>query len=58
MFKDNTWGVHLANIQLISKYNKGIRYLLYVIDLFGKYAWVVTLKNKKGVTTINPFRSI
>ena len=58
MFKDNTWGVHLANIQLISKYNKGIRYLLCVIDLFGKYAWVVPLKNKKGVTTVNPFRSI
>ena len=50
--------VILANIQLISKYNKGIRYLLCVIDLFGKYAWVVTLKNKKGVTTVNPFRSI
>ena len=58
MFKDNTWGAHLANIQLISKYNKGIRYLLCVIDLFGKYAWVVTLKNKKGVTTVNPFGSI
>ena len=50
--------VILANIQLISKYNKGIRYLLCVIDLFGKYAWVVPLKNKKGVTTVNPFRSI
>ena len=50
--------VILANIQLISKYNKGIRYLLCVIDLFGKYAWVVLLKNKKGVTTVNPFRSI
>ena len=37
-FKDNIWGVNLADIQLISKYNKGIRYLLCVIDLFSKYA--------------------
>ena len=48
-FKDNIWGVDLANVQLISKHNKGIRYLLCVIDLFCKYAWVFPLKDKKGV---------
>ena len=37
-FKDNILGVDLAHMQLISKYNKGIRYLLCVIDLFSKYA--------------------
>ena len=37
-FKDNIWGVDLADMQLISKYNKGIRYLLCAIDLFSKYA--------------------
>ena len=37
-FKDNIWGVDLADMQLISKYNKGIKYLLSVIDLFSKYA--------------------
>ena len=46
-FKDNTWGVDLADIQLISNYNKEIRYLLCVIDFFSKYAWVVPLKDKK-----------
>ena len=46
-FKDNIWGVDLADMQLISKYNKGIRYLLYTIDLFSKYAFVVPLKDKK-----------
>ena len=46
-FKDNIWGVDLADMQLISKYNKGIRYLLCVIDLFSKYAWVLPLKDKK-----------
>ena len=37
-------------MQLLSKYNKGIRYLLCAIDLFSKYAWVVPLKDKKGTT--------
>ena len=46
-YKDNIWGVDLADMQLISKYNKGIRYLLCAIDLFSKYAFVVPLKNKK-----------
>ena len=46
-FKDDIWGADLADMLLISKYNKGIRYLLYVIDLFSKYAWVVPLKYKK-----------
>ena len=45
-------------MQLISKYNKGFRYLLYAIDLFSKYAFVVLLKDKKGITTANAFQSI
>ena len=57
-FKDNLWGVGLADMQLISKYNKGIRYLLCSIDLFSKYAWVVPLKDKKGVTIVNAFQII
>ena len=58
LFKNNIWGVYLADMQLISKYNKGIRYLLYVLDLFSKYAWVVPLKNKNGITIVNAFQSI
>ena len=45
-------------MQLISKHNKGIRYLLCVIDLFSKYAWVVPLKDKKGVSIVNAFQKI
>ena len=37
-------------MQLISKYNKGVRFLLCVVDIFSKYAWVVPLKDKKGVS--------
>ena len=46
-FKDNIWGVDLADMSLISKFNKGIKYLLCVIDLFSRYSWVTPLKNKK-----------
>ena len=45
-------------MQLISKHNKGIRYLLCVIALFSKYAWVLPLKDKKGVSIVNAFQSI
>ena len=45
-FKDNICGVDLADMQLLSKYNKGIRFLLCVIDIFSKYALVVPLKDK------------
>ena len=45
-------------MQLTSKYNKGIRYLLSVIDLFSKHAWVAPLKDKKGVSIVNAFQSI
>ena len=56
--KDNIWGADLADMQLISKYNKGIRYLLCAIDLFSKYAFVVPLKDKKGTTIVNTFQNI
>ena len=57
-FKDNIWDVDLADMQLLSKFNKEIRFLLCVIDLFSKYAFVVPLKDKKGVSIVNAFQSI
>ena len=43
---------------LISKFNKGIRYLLCVIDLFSRHACVIPLKNKKGDSIVEGFQSI
>ena len=54
----NTWHADLANMQLISTFNKGIRFLLCVIDIFSKYAWVVPLKDKKRITIDNVFQNI
>ena len=57
-FEENIWGVDLADMQLLSKYNKGIRFLLSVIDIFSKYAWVVPLKDKKGISIVKAFQII
>ena len=55
-FRDNIWGVDLPDIHLISKFNKWFRFLLCVIDFFIKYAWVVPLKDKNGISTVNAFQ--
>ena len=52
-FRDNIWGVDLADMQSLSKKNKGIKYLLCAIDLFSKYAFVIPLKDKKGISIVN-----
>ena len=57
-FRDNIWGADLADMQSLSKYNKGIKYLLCAIDLFSKYEWVVSIKVKKGTSTVNAFKKM
>ena len=52
---DNIWG---TDTQLISKFHKGIRFLLRVIDIFNKYVWVITLEDKKGITITNAFQIV
>ena len=46
-FIDNIWRADLADMQLIRKSNKRIRFLLCVIDIYSKYAWVIPFKDKK-----------
>ena len=48
----------LADMRLINKLNKRFRFLLCVIDIFSKYAWVILLKDKKGVSIVNAFQKI
>ena len=45
--RNNIWGADLADVQLLSKFNKGFRFLLCIIDIYSKGAWVVPLKDKK-----------
>ena len=51
-------GADLADMQLISKYNKGIRFLFCIIDPFNNCSWTASLKDKKGVTIVNAFQVI
>ena len=55
-FIDNILDADHADMQLISKFNKRSRFILYVIDIYSKYAWIIPLKNKKGITITNLFR--
>ena len=57
-FRDNIWGVDLADKQLLSKYNKRIKYLLCAIYFFSKNAWIIPLKDKKGTSIVNAFQKI
>ena len=54
-FIDNIWDADLADIQLISKFDKEFKFLLYVIDIYSKYIWGIPLKEKKSITITNAF---
>ena len=45
-------------MQLLSKFNKGFRFLLCIIDIFSKYAWVIPLKDEEGISIVNAFQKI
>ena len=51
-------GVDVGDMQSLSKYNKGIKYLLSAIDLFSKYTWVIPIKDKKGTSIVNAIKKI
>ena len=51
-------GADLADMQLISTFNERFRFLLCVIDILNKYAWVVPLKDRKGVSIVDAFQKI
>ena len=53
-FRDNIWGVDSTDMQSLSKY----KYLLCVIYLFSRYAWIVPLKDKRGITVVTGFEKI
>ena len=52
---DEIWAADLVEMQRFSDWNKGIKYLLMVIDVFSKFGWIETLENKKGETVASAF---
>ena len=55
---DEQFQADLADVQTLSRYNKGYKYLLTCIDIFSKYAWVVSLKTKQGQELVKAFQTI
>ena len=55
-FINNIWGADLADMQLISRFSEGFRFLICVIDIYSKYAWVILLKDKQGMMITNAFQ--
>ena len=55
-FRDNIWGADLADMQLISKFNREFRFLLCVVDIYSKYAWAIPLKDKKELQLLMLFK--
>ena len=57
-FIDNIWSANLADMQLIAKFNKGFRFLLFVVGIYSKYIWVIPLRNKKVLQLLMLFRKL
>ena len=57
-FIDNVWDPDPADMQLLSKFNQWIRFLLWVFDIYSKCAWVIPLKDKKGISVTNAFQKL
>ena len=57
-FKDSIWATDLAEMGSLSSKNRDVNYLLCVLDVFTKYAWVKSLKNKKSKTVLHGFIGI
>ena len=49
-YRDKIWNAGLVDVRLINKYNKAVRFLLCVIDIYRKYTWAVPVKHKKGIS--------
>ena len=55
---DIVCGADLADMKLISKFNKIFKFLLCVIEICSKYACVISLKDKQGITITNAFHKV
>ena len=55
-FIDSIWGEDRADMQLISKFNKRFTFLLCVVDIYRKYAWVISIKDRRWIAITNAFQ--
>lgn len=55
---DKIWAADLVDMQNFSRDNKGVKYLLTIIDVFSKYGWIVPLKQKTGIAVANALEQV
>jgi len=55
---DKIWSADFVEMQPFSKFNRGVRYLLAVIDVFSKFGWMLPLKGKTGKSVADAFKEI
>ena len=55
---ENIWSADVADMQLINKFNKRFTFLLFIVDIYSKYACAIPLKDEKGITITNAFQKI
>ena len=55
---DKIWAADLVDMQVFSKFNRGVKYLLAVIDVFSKYGWLIPLKDKTGKSVASALETI
>lgn len=55
---DDIWAADLVDMQSFAKFNKGVKYLLTVIDIFSKFGWIIPLKDKSGKSVAEAFKKI
>ena len=55
---DETWAADLVDMSAFSRDNRGFKFLLSIIDIFSKYGWLVPIKDKKGATVRDAFRTV
>ena len=58
LYKDETWSAHLIDKSSLSKYNNNYKFIITVIDISTKHAWVIPLKNKSGLSRTNGFKIV
>ena len=58
LYKDETWSTDLIDKSSLTKYNNNWKFILTVIDIFTKYAWAISLKNKSGLSITNGFKIV
>ena len=55
---DKIWAADLVDMQVFTKFNRGVKYLLAVIDVFSKYGWLIPLKDKTGKSDTSALKTI